>query len=296
MFLRGRLRTHSAAERWLTLNALLAYLFLYAPIVVLIVFSFNASKSTAVWRGFTLDWYADLLDATDLFGAGGNQSDAAERSFQAGNVRLALRNSLIVSVVATLLSTTLGTMLAMAIERYRFRLRGFFTILLYLPVVVPDITLGISLMLFFSLLFRLAENLLGLRLALGFGTIIIAHVAFNISYVAIVVRARLAGMDRTLEEAAQDLGATPWQSFYHITLPLISPGIAGGALLAFTLSLDDFVVTFFTTGIGSSTLPIFVYGMIRFTVTPAINAISTLMLLASMVLVVGAMALQRWNK
>ena len=286
----------NSGARWLTFNAILVYALLYAPILVLIAFSFNASKSTAVWRGFTLDWYGSLLGATDFMDAASSQSDAAGRSFQADNIWLALRNSLIVSGAATLISTVLGAMLALAIDRFRFRLRGFFSVLLYLPVVIPDITLGIALLVFFSLLFKLAENWFGVRLALGFVTIIIAHVAFNISYVAIVVRARLAGMNRTLEEAAQDLGATPWQTFHRVTLPLIWPGIAGGALLAFTLSLDDFVVTFFTTGIGSSTLPIFVYGMIRFTVTPAINALSTLMLLVSMLLVVGAMGLQRWGE
>ena len=286
----------NSGARWLTFNAILVYALLYAPILVLIAFSFNASKSTAVWRGFSLNWYASLMGATDFIDAASSQSDAAGRSFQADNIWLALRNSLIVSGAATLISTVLGAMLALAIDRFRFRLRGFFSVLLYLPVVIPDITLGIALLVFFSLLFKLAENWFGVRLALGFVTIIIAHVAFNISYVAIVVRARLAGMNRTLEEAAQDLGATPWQTFRRVTLPLIWPGIAGGALLAFTLSLDDFVVTFFTTGIGSSTLPIFVYGMIRFTVTPAINALSTLMLLVSMLLVVGAMGLQRWGE
>ena len=286
----------NSGARWLTFNAILVYALLYAPILVLIAFSFNASKSTAVWRGFSLNWYASLMGATDFIDAASSQSDAAGRSFQADNIWLALRNSLIVSGAATLISTVLGAMLALAIDRFRFRLRGFFSVLLYLPVVIPDITLGIALLVFFSLLFKLAENWFGVRLAFGFVTIIIAHVAFNISYVAIVVRARLAGMNRTLEEAAQDLGATPWQTFHRVTLPLIWPGIAGGALLAFTLSLDDFVVTFFTTGIGSSTLPIFVYGMIRFTVTPAINALSTLMLLVSMLLVVGAMGLQRWGE
>lgn len=147
---------------------------------------------------------------------------------------------------------------------------------------------------FFNLAFDAIEAIFGgARLTLGFLTVIISHVAFNISFVAVVVRARLAGMDPALEEAAHDSGATPWQTFQHVTLPLIMPGIVGGALLAFTLSLDDFVITFFTTGIGSGTLPIFVYGMIKFSVTPAINAISTLMLLGSMILVTVALALQR---
>ncbi len=277
----------------LHINALLVYAFLYIPIIILIIFSFNASKETGSWRGFTLDWYQSLLSGSGVLGLYGQGAESEDLSFQAAGVLLALRNSLIVSVTATAISTLIGTMIALAMHRYRFRLRGVFNVILYLPVVIPDITMGISMLVFFSLLFKLLENWFGLRPALGFSTIIISHVAFNISFVAIVVRARLAGLEQSLEEAAQDLGANVWQTFRRVTLPLIVPGILGGALLAFTLSLDDFVITFFTAGVGSSTLPIFVYGMIRFTVTPAINAISTLMLLASMVLVVGSLILQR---
>ncbi len=292
--------TRGAAARWLLgLNALLVYTFLYAPILILVILSFNASRNVSVWRGFTLDWYRSLLAGAGTLGLYGDTGTVAQdtaelaRNFQASGIVLALRNSLIVSFSATAISTVFGTMIALALHRYRFRFKGTFQTLLALPVVIPDITMGISLLVFFSLLFRLLENLLGLRMALGFATIIIGHVAFNVSYVAIVVRARLAGMDRTLEEAAQDLGANEWQTFRRVTLPLIMPGVLGGALLAFTLSLDDFVITFFTAGVGSSTLPLFVYGMIRFTVTPAINAVSTLMLLASMVLVLLSLAIQR---
>ncbi|MEM7033286.1 MAG: ABC transporter permease [Chloroflexota bacterium] len=282
--------------RWLLkLNAIVTYAFLYIPIIVLVVFSFNASKGPAIWQGFTLDWYYSLFSGSGVLGLYGQNVENEAINFQAEGIVLAFRNSLIVSVSATIISTIIGTMIALAFHRYRFKLKGIWEVILYLPVVIPDITMGISLLVFFSLLFRLLENWLGIRMALGFGTIIAAHVAFNISFVAIVVRARLAGMDRTLEEAAQDLGANEWQTFRRVTLPLIMPGILGGALLAFTLSLDDFVITFFTTGVGSSTLPLFVYGMIRFTVTPAINAISSLMLLASMVLVIGSLVLQRQN-
>lgn len=280
--------------RWLIwLNALLSYAFLYLPILILVIYSFNASKINAVWRGFTLDWYRSLFAGGGVLGLYGQGAETEALSFQSAGILKAVRNSLIVAGSATAISTVIGTMIALAMERFRFRLQGLFEVILYLPVVIPDITMGISMLVFFSLAFKLLQNLLGVRMALGFPTIIIAHVAFNISFVAIVVRARLAGMDRTLEEAAQDLGANHWQTFRRITLPLIMPGIIGGALLAFTLSLDDFVITFFTAGVGSSTLPLFVYGMIKFTVTPAINAISTLMLLASMALVIGSLALQK---
>ena len=250
----------------------LGYLFLYAPIIILIIFSFNASKSSAVWRGFTLDWYRSLLEGSDVL--------------------FALRNSLIVATISMIFSTIFGTMVALGIERFNFRLRRLLDILLYLPIIIPDITMGIAMAIFFNQVFGLLEKI-GIHATMGFPTIIISHIAFNISFVAVVVRARLAGMDRALEEAAYDSGANEWQTFRRIVLPLIMPGILGGALLAFTLSLDDFVITFFTSWVGSSTLPLFVYGMIKFTVTPAINAISTLMLLASMLLVTIALALQR---
>jgi spermidine/putrescine transport system permease protein len=161
-----------------------------------------------------------------------------------------------------------------------------------LPVVIPEITQGVSLAIFFKIVFDFLEGASGNRLQPGFGTIIIGHVVFNISYVAIVVRSRMANMNPRLEEAAQDLGANHWQTFYRITLPLIMPGVIAGALLAFTLSLDDFVVTFFTSGVGTTTLPIFVYGLLKVAVTPEVNAISTLMLIASTVLVGFSLMLQ----
>lgn len=262
-----------AGARLLSLNAILAYLFLYAPIIILVIFSFNASRLTAVWQGFTLDWYRILLHD--------------------GMVHSAFKNSMIVATTSTLISTVLGTMTALAMERFRFRLRSLFDAVLYLPIIIPDIVMAVALLLFFVSAFRWMGSLIGVQPELGISTIIIAHVSFNISFVAVVVRARLADFDRTLEEAAQDLGANEWQTFHRVTLPLIMPGIIGGALLAFTLSIDDFVITFFTAGVGSTTLPIRIYGMIKRTITPEINAISSLMLVASIGLVVLSLFLQR---
>lgn len=259
--------------RLLSLNAVLSYAFLYAPIVILVIFSFNASRLNAVWQGFTLEWYAVLL-RDEL-------------------VRNAFKNSMIVATTSTVISTALGSMTALVMERFRFKLRSTFDAVLYLPIIIPDIVMAVSLLLFFVSGFRVLSNLLGVQWGLGLGTIIIAHVSFNISFVAVVVRARLADFDRTLEEAAQDLGANEWQTFRRVTLPLIMPGIVGGALLAFTLSIDDFVITFFTAGVGSTTLPIRIYGMVKRTITPEINAISSLMLLASIGLVLLSLFVQR---
>lgn len=259
--------------RLLSLNAVFSYAFLYAPIAILVIFSFNASRLNTVWQGFTLEWYAVLLHDE--------------------MVHSAFKNSMIVATTSTVISTAIGTMTALVMERFRFKLRSVFDAVLYLPIIIPDIVMAVSLLLFFVSAFRMLGSLLGVQWQLGLGTIIIAHVSFNISFVAVVVRARLADFDRTLEEAAQDLGASEWQTFRRITLPLIMPGIIGGALLAFTLSIDDFVITFFTAGVGSTTLPIRIYGMIKRTITPEINAISTLMLLASIGLVVLSMFIQQ---
>ncbi len=252
------------ADALLSANAVWMYLFLYVPILLLVVFSFNnATHSLSVWQGFTLDWYAQLF------------RDAA--------IGQALRNSLIVALVSTVISTTLGTLAALAMERYRFAGKTSFDALLYLPIIIPEIAMGVMLLLFFVLM----------QIDLGLPTIIIAHVAFNISFVAVVVRARLAGLSTTLEEAAQDLGANGWQTFVRITLPLLMPGIFAGALLAFTISLDDYVITYFTAGPGATTLPIRIYGMVKKGISPDVNALSTLMLLAAMILVVLSLVLQR---
>ncbi|MDJ0555825.1 MAG: ABC transporter permease [Microcoleaceae cyanobacterium MO_207.B10] len=265
----------------LWLNASLSFAFLYLPIFILVIYSFNDSRFNAVWRGFTLNWYQNLLQ-------GATNSNI-------GDVMIwnALKNSLFVATISTLLATIFGTMIALALERFRFPGRTVLEAILFLPIIIPEITIGISLLVFFSLSFQLIENFLGIRLVLGLPTVIIGHIAFSISFVVVTVRGRIAQLDPALEEAALDLGANEWRTFLRITLPLIWPGIFSAALLAFTLSLDDFVITFFTAGVGSTTLPLFVYGMIKFSVTPAINAISTLMLLASLMLVISSLFLER---
>lgn len=244
------------------------YLFLYLPIIIVVIFSFNASRSTAQWAGFSLDWYGQMIEDNQVI--------------------LALWNSLFVAVVSTFVSTILGTLAAMAMERYSFGGKLAMDALLYLPIIIPDIAMAIMLLLFFNISGIGFEpwklRIFGLDLAVPY-SVIIGHVAFNISFVAVVVRARLAQMDRTLEEAANDLYADNWHTFKRVTLPMMMPGILGGALLAFTLSLDDFVITFFTSGAGFNTLPVRVFGMIKKGVTPKINAVSTLMLAASLLLV-----------
>lgn len=257
----------------LDLNVVLTFLFLYAPIIVLIIFSFNDSRQQQVWVGFTLDWYRQML--------------------QDDRIVEAAKNSLLIATISTIVSTIIGTMTALALDRYRFRLKTAVEGALYLPIIVPEIVMAISLLVFFNQVFRWLDELVGLTLKFGLGTITIAHIAFSFPFVAVVVRARLADFDRTLEQAAQDLGANEWQVFRHITLPLLMPGIIAGALLAFTLSIDDFVITFFNAGIGATTLPLEIYGRIRRTITPEVNAISAVLLLASITLVLGSLFLQR---
>ncbi|HEX6289446.1 MAG TPA: ABC transporter permease [Herpetosiphonaceae bacterium] len=270
-------RAARARRNWaswvLALNAAWSYLFLYAPILILILFSFNQSRFGAKWTGWTLDWYRQMV-----------RDDRIADAFQ---------TTMLIAITSTVIATTIGTMLALALERYRFRGRTALDATLYLPIIIPDIVMAVALLAFFSFTFRLLNATFGLSMRNGLATVIIAHVAFNISFVTVVVRASLRNFDRRLEEAAQDLGANPWQTFRHVTLPLIMPGIIGGALIAFTLSLDDFVVTFFTSGPGVNTLPLEVYSRVRKTITPEINAVSTLMLLGSIVLVAASLLLQR---
>jgi spermidine/putrescine transport system permease protein len=258
----------------LWLNALATYVFLYLPIAVLILFSFSASRYATVWGGFSLEWYSQLLHNPEL--------------------AQALANSLVIALMTALLSTVLGTMAALGLERYTTgRRAAHYDIGLTLPILVPDIVQGISLLLFFVVAFTAIERLIGWRPSFGRTTVIIAHTAFAIAYVAVVVRARLSGVSKTLEEAAMDLGADEWHAFFRITLPLIWPGVLGGGLLVFTLSLDEFVITFFTTGPGATTLPIQVWSMVKRGVTPEINALATLMLLTSMLLVAMSILVQR---
>ncbi len=280
--LRRDLAARRAGRWFMWLVPIGAFVFLWVPIVVLVVFSFNDAESVSVWSGATLRWYEHLFGA--IAGSGRFQSDLLLQ---------AVRNSLVVAGISTLLATVFGTMFALAAARGRFPGRRLLDALFYLPVVIPDITMGVSLAVFFRIVFELVLQTTGVRLVSGFGTIVIAHVAFNVAYVAIVVRARLATMDPTLEEAARDLGANELQTFWRVTFPMLAPGVVAAALLAFTLSLDDFVVTFFTSGVGTTTLPMFVYGLLKQRVPPEINAVSTLMILASLVLVGASLLLQR---
>lgn len=256
-----------AAGRWsrraLAAHTALIYLFLWVPIGVLAVFSFNTGRQTAVWRGFTLDWYRRLLANEALLAS--------------------VRNSLVAAAATTVLATAIGTLAALALRRPETPGRGATLALLFLPMVIPEVVLGAALLTFFGAI--------GLRLSLV--TVVIAHVVFSVSYVTLVVRARLAGLDPALEEAARDLGAGPVETFRRVTLPLIFPGIAASALLVFTLSIDDYVVTSFVAGVGSTTLPLHVYSMLRVGVTPEVNAVSTLLLAVTIALIVAAQRLLR---
>ena len=269
-------RSIAPATRWLLRsNSALVIAFLYAPIILLAVYSFSGSRIPGEWGGFTTEWYARLFD------------DSRIQKTIGVSVRVAL--------VSTAIATVLGTMSALALERFKFRGRRVFDALLYLPIIIPDVTMAVMMLMFFTQAFDLVDLLFGLGLSKGFATIVVSHVAFNIAFVSVVVRARIAGMDATLEQAAADLYANRWQAFRYVTLPLIAPGVLGGALLAITLSLDDVVVTQFVAGPGSTTLPVYVFSLIRKGVTPTINAVSVIMLLASLTLVAGSVALQRAN-
>jgi len=254
---------------WVT--SIFLYVFLYAPIAVVIVFSFNASKHGGPWRGFTTKWYTQLFD------------NEAKMS--------AAWNTIVLGGVSTVIATVIGTLLGYGLSRYRFPGKKAFSFLMYIPVIIPDIVMAVSLLLFYSLV----RDWFGL-FELGMTTMIISHVTFQIPFVAIVVRSRLAGMDASMEEAAHDLGASSWQTFWNVTFPMIAPGVVAGAILAFTLSLDDFVVSFFTTGPGATTLPILIYSSVKRGITPDINALSTLIVVASIIGTVVATLLQPARK
>ena len=241
----------------LWVSTIAVYAFLYVPLLVVVIFSFNDSKLNAEWVGFTLDWYRKLAVNQEM--------------------RAAALNSLFIALVAAGLATVLGTMAGLAMHRYNSKVLPILTLT---PVAMPEILLGVSLLIFFI-------SVLGDE-SLSLLTVIIAHTTFCIGFVAIIVRARLAGMDESIFEAARDLGATPWQTFRLVTLPLIMPGVVAGSLMAFTLSIDDFIITFFTAGAGVPTLPLTIYTMIKVAVTPEVNALSTLFMLLTLTLIVLA--------
>jgi spermidine/putrescine transport system permease protein len=248
---------------WLFAVSLADLLFLYAPIAILILFSFNASRLSARWQGFSLQWYATLFTDEALLAS--------------------TMNSLIVATVSTIFAGLLGILTALALERRRFRAQALFEGLLLMPIVIPEIMMGVAMLLFFVMI----------ELPLSLLTMTIAHTIFNFPVVALIIRARLRKLDPRLEEAARDLGATPWDAFRRITLPLLMPGIVGALLMAFTLSLDDFLISFFLAGVGSTTLPVKVYGMLKTAVTPEVNALSAVLVIISMVLVTVAYWVQR---
>lgn len=232
--------------------AMLTYAFLYLPLLIVVIYSFNDSRLNAEWVGFTFKWYSVLFNDSAMLGAA--------------------RNSLIIGAITSAVATVFGTMAGVAMHKYKLRL---LPILVLTPIAIPEILMGLSLLVFF----------VTLNFSLGFVSITLAHIAFCIGFVAIVVRARLQGMDESLVEAARDLGATSLDAFRLVTLPLIMPGIIAGALMAFTLSIDDFVITYFTAGAGASTLPLQIYSMLKIAVTPEVNAISTLLMLLTLALI-----------
>ena len=268
---------------WIIAATILVFFFLYAPIVVLIVFSFNASRISPLFTGIItrfgpfqlvngnvlqspcgpFHWFCDLSKNTEVLSAA--------------------RNTLIVAFTATIISTIIGTMAALSLQRYVFRLRTFSQVSLYIPIVIPEVVMGITILVMFSQLFSFLNSSLHLtgdsQLALGLWTVILAHISFMIPFVTLVVQARLQGLDKSYEEAAMDLGANEWITFQRVTFPMILPGVLSGALLAFTLSIDDFIITFFTNGPGSTTLPNYVYGLLRRVITPQLNALSTIWIL-----------------
>lgn len=255
--------THRRLPSTLGLTTGVVYVFLYLPIIVLAVLSFNDSRFSTVWRGFTWHWYGLAFRDAELIAS--------------------LRTSLLVGFITTITATIIGTSAAIALAQNRIKLKRAVEGLVFLPVIIPEIVIGFA-----------TAGLFGmLGVAFGLRTIVAAHVAFSISYVVFIVRAKLIGLDPSLEEAALDLGATRWQAFFRVTLPLILPAVISAALLVFTLSLDDYVITSFVAGPGSTTLPLKIYSMVKTGVTPEINAISTVLLVVTMILVVVSDRLSR---
>lgn len=247
------------------LYMILIFMFLYIPIMVLIAFSFNQSKLNVVWTGFTFKWYHSLLHDSAILEA--------------------VQNSLFIAVISTLISTIIGTLAAIGMYRYKFKGKGIIDSLLYIPLVIPEIVMGISLLAFFSIV----------NIPLGKLSLIIAHVTFCIAYVVAVVKTRLDGFDNSVEEAAMDLGANPVKTFLNVTLPIIMPGVIAGGLMAFTLSLDDVIISFFVAGPGSTTLPLKIFSMVKFGVTPEINALSTIIIVFTMTVIFLALLLRNIN-
>ena len=255
-------------KRWMQATMALSFLFLYAPIVILVIFSFNDSRRNIVWRGFTTKYY--------------------EKAWNNDSLIEAFTNSLTIAFFSTLASTALGAMVALMLWRFRFPAKAPFEAATALPIVIPEICMGVAMMAFFQ---RVGWPT-GLPWPINLGAITIAHISFSFPFVAMIVRARLANFNRELEEAAKDLGASEWQVFRDIMVPYMKPGLIAGALLAFTLSLDDFVITFFTAGPETVTFPVKIYSMVRFSVTPEVNAASAVLIAITLILTTIALWLQ----
>lgn len=249
-------------RRWLKAVLLANFIFLYFPIVALIAFSFNDSKRNITWQGFTFKYY--------------------EKAFTNTGLHDAFMNTITIASMSTVVSTILGTMLGLILHRYKFPGKGPFDSWIHLPIVIPEVCLGVAMLAFFTMF----------KIPLGLFTVTVSHIAFSAPFVAVVIRSRMSGFDPALEEASRDLGASEWQTFWGVTFPYMIPGVVAGALLALTLSLDDFVITFFTTGPGSTTFPIKIYSMVRFSVTPEVNAASTVLIVLTLTLTVLALWIQ----
>jgi spermidine/putrescine transport system permease protein len=264
----------------LSMTSFFAFAFLYAPILVVAVMSFNNSRFRLDWVGFTTKWYAKIFgDETVTGGLEGAQLLAATQ------------NTLVLAIISTTIATIIGSLLGYGLHRYRFPGSQLTAWMMYIPVVTPDIVMAISLL----LLYQVLRNFIPI-LEPGMPAMVIAHVTFQIAFVAIVVRSRLSTLDGALEEAARDLYASPLETVRHVVLPLALPGVMAGALLAFTLSIDDFVISFFTSGPNSQTLPILIYSSVKRGITPDINALSTIIILLTMVGVILSQLLQRNQK
>jgi len=268
-------RWAGVVEGYFRVHAVVTYVFLYLPIIVVVIFAFNGTaRATTVWEGFSLRWFGVAL---------GDEV-----------VQDALRNSFVIALPNAILATTFGTMAALGLQRVGKRLRLTFDVLTYMSVIVPEVVIALATLILFATSFDTMRSWFGIKLQLGVPTIIAAHVLFNVSLVLLLVRARLAGMDRTLVDASADLFATPWRTFRQITFPQLLPAIVAGFLLTFTFSFDDFVITTFVSGPGSSTLPLFIFGQVKRGVTPETNAVATVMLVVTLaLLILGQVVLNR---
>ena len=268
---RGQGPLDYGSRTWLRLLFAAIIFLLYAPIIALVAFSFNSDRRGVVWRGFTLDNYVKAWNNEPLIEA--------------------FANSLVIALIATVLATILGALTGLLLWRFRFPLKGGYEGMMSLPIVIPEICMGVALLMFIVRT-GMMDFFIHMPWPLNLGNIIFAHVTFCFPFVAVIVRSRMAGFNRQYEEASKDLGASEWQTFWSIIVPFMKPGLIAGALIAFTLSLDDFVITFFTSGPETVTFPVKVYSMVRRGVSPEVNAASTVLIVITVIATIIAMKLQ----